>query len=166
MLDTAEIKEQLINWMQGFVEKPHPALGGWPPCPFARQARINNTIEIQFSEPNSLEHDVHQSLATLDQGKEVVVLCWDHNLIDANSVQKLVAALNQELVPKNYVILEDHPHSPEYVNGVCMNFGACGLFVIQKLDKLNMAADQLRSKGYYDHWDQTAVDSVVTWRYK
>jgi hypothetical protein len=164
MLDTVKIKEQLINWMQTFVEKPHPALGGWAPCPFARQARINNSIEIRFSEPSLLAYDVYKSLKTLDQGREVVVLCWDHNLIGVEFVQELVLALNRELMPKNYVILEDHPNSPEWVNGVCMNFGTCGLFVIQKLDKLNTAADQLRSKGYYDHWDQAAMDGVVTWR--
>lgn len=166
MLDQIEIKEQLTNWMQDFVEKPHPGLGNWPPCPFARQARINNTIEIRFSEPELLAFDVYKSLATLDQGKEVVVICWDHNLVGVVFVQELVTALNRELMPKNYVILEDHPHSPEWVNGVYMNFGVCGLFVIQKLDKLNQAAEQLANKGYYQHWDQAALDSVVTWRKK
>jgi hypothetical protein len=67
---------------------------------------------------------------------------------------------------KNYVILEDHPHSPEYVNGVHMNFGKCGLLIIQKLDKLNNATDQLREKGYYTHWSQKDLDSVVSWRTK
>jgi hypothetical protein len=45
-----------------------------------------------------------------------------------------------------------------------MNFGHCGLLVVQKLDKLNTASDQLRDKGYYNHWDQAAIDQVVSWR--
>jgi hypothetical protein len=69
-------------------------------------------------------------------------------------------------MPVDYVILEDHPDLPEFVNGVQMNFGFCGLLVIQKLNKLNNAADQLRKKGYYDMWNQEALDEVVTWRTK
>jgi hypothetical protein len=47
-----------------------------------------------------------------------------------------------------------------------MNFGKCGLLIIQKLDKLNNASDQLREKGYYTHWSQKDLDSVVSWRTK
>jgi hypothetical protein len=70
------------------------------------------------------------------------------------------------LMPINYVILEDHPDSPEYINEVNMNFGECGLLVIQKLDKLNKASEQLKEKGYYDVWSQQDLDDVVSWRYK
>jgi hypothetical protein len=66
----------------------------------------------------------------------------------------------------NYVILEDHPNDEEYVNGVKMNFGLAGLLVVQKLDKLNTASEQLKAKGYYDKWDQAALDQVVSWRHR
>jgi hypothetical protein len=69
-------------------------------------------------------------------------------------------------MPNNYVILEDHPAIPEYVNGVKMNFGACGLLVVQKLDQLNTASAQLKLKGYYDHWNKSAIDEVVSWRHQ
>jgi hypothetical protein len=47
-----------------------------------------------------------------------------------------------------------------------MNFGECGLLIVQKLDKLNNASDQLKAKGYYSVWNQQDLDSVVSWRYK
>ena len=53
----------------------------------------------------------------------------------------------------------------EYVNSVKMNFSHCGLLIIQKLDKLNNAADKLREQGYYTQWDNVSLDSVVNWRY-
>lgn len=158
-----DIVEKLNKWMTDFVEVPHPALGNWPPCPFARQARLNNTIDIQFSELTSLTHNVKESLNSLIE-KEVVVICWDHTNISPELIQELVNGLNKDLMPKDYVILEDHPDAPEYVNGVRMNFGYCGLFVIQKLSKLNTASGQLKSKGYYHHWDKKALDEVVNWR--
>lgn len=158
------IVEQLNQWLQEFVEQPNSGLGDWPPCPYARQARINNKISIKFCEVVEFMDVIRESLFTLEE-KDVVVICFDHNQIDPVSLQEYVAGTNKTLMPANYVILEDHPDSPEFVNGVKMNFGHCGLLILQKLDKLNTAADQLREKGYYDKWDQSALDSVVAWRY-
>jgi hypothetical protein len=163
MLDQNSIQTQLIAWMQEFVETPNSALGAWAPCPYARAARINNQIEILFSEPSDLYVDVMASVACLEH-KEVVVICFDHHQLGAVELQELVQNINQNLMPNNYVILEDHPDAPEYVSGVRMNFGACGLLIVQKLDRLNTASAQLKQKGYYDHWNKEAIDAVVTWR--
>jgi hypothetical protein len=157
------ILEKLNSWMIHFVERPNPLLGNWSPCPFARSARINNKISIQFSEPDNLYTTIKSCLNLLED-KEVIVICFDHNLIDAVSIQEQVMEINKQLMPKNYVVLEDHPEAPEYVNTVKMNFGECGLLILQKLDKLSIASKQLSSKGYYDCWSKDELDEVVNWR--
>lgn len=166
MINRDDIKEKLQAWLVDFVEKPNPLLGGWPPCPYARQARVGDKIEIRFSEPDILAFDVYKSLCKLDEGKEVIIICFDHTQIGAEFTQELVTALNRELMKTNYVILEDHPNAREYINGVQMNFGHCGLLLVSKLDMLNTASAQLKAKGYYDHWTQENLDEVVTWRFK
>lgn len=159
------IVSQLHKWMAEFVEVPNKLLNDWPPCPFARQARINGTISIKFSAVSEFRDVIRESIDTLES-KEVVVVCFDHENIDPVTLQEFVAGMNKILMPINYVILEDHPDAPEYINGVKMNFGECGLLVIQKLDKLNNASVQLKEKGYYDTWSQNDLDEVVTWRFK
>jgi len=67
---------------------------------------------------------------------------------------------------QDIVVLEDHPDLLDTVNGVRMNFDQASLLIIQKLSLLNKASDKLKDKGYYDHWSEDEVDSVVTWRYK
>jgi hypothetical protein len=158
------ITEQLDQWLQEFVEQPNPKLGEWAPCPYARQARINNKISIKFCEVFEFTDVIRESFLTLEQ-KDVVVICFDHIQIDPVSLQEYVAGINKTLMPINYVILEDHPDSPEFINGVKMNFGHCGLLILQKLDKLNTAADQLREKGYYNTWSKENLDDVIRWRY-
>jgi hypothetical protein len=158
------IKTQLIEWLTSFVEKPNPALNNWPPCPYARQARINNKILIVDSTIENLTKTVNESLTVFDQ-YDVAVVCFDHTLISGQDCQQLSQELNDKLMPLNFVLLEDHPNLVEYVAGVKMNFGPCGLFVISPLTALNAASDQLRSKGYYDTWNQSELDEVVTWRY-
>jgi hypothetical protein len=160
-----EIEQKLTDWMVNFVEQPHPGLGQWAPCPYARQARVANSIKIVHSNHQNLTATVEQQLLELEH-KEVVVVCFDHTKISAQSLEKLIKVYNQQvLMARNYVILEDHPDAVELVNGIHMNFGHCGLLVIQKLDKLTTASEQLKSKGYYDTWNQPELDQVVTWRH-
>jgi hypothetical protein len=164
-MNQQDIAEKLNKWMIEFVEVPNPKLGDWAPCPYARQARVNNNIAIKFAEMLELTPVLRESIDTLEN-KEVVIICFDHTQIDPVDLQEYVTGMNNTLMPMGYVILEDHPFSPEYINGVSMNFGPCGLLILQKLDKLNQASDQLRDKGYYTNWSQRDLDSVVTWRYK
>lgn len=154
------IKEKLHQWLIDFVEKPNLLLNNWPPCPYARQARLNNKIHIVFDSPLKIADYVN----VLDE-YEVVVLCFDHNEFSASQIQLFTKHINDVLLWKDYVVLEDHPDSEELINGVKMNFGECGLMVLQKLSKLNAAADQLRDKGYYDTWSKESLDEVVDWRY-
>ena len=75
-MSPAEIESKLIDWMINFVEQPHPGLGNWPPCPYARQARINHQIKIVHSDHDRLIATVEQHLPDL-QEKEVVVVCFE-----------------------------------------------------------------------------------------
>jgi len=159
------IKEQLSEWMVNFIEKPNSLLGNWAPCPYARQARINNQIEIIKSDVFDLYMDAIDSLVHLDT-KDVVVIIFDHKKINPVTLQEIVGYLNERLLPIDYVALEDHPDTPEYINGVKMNFGHCGLLLLQKLSKLTEASDLLKEKGYYDVWSKHNLNDVVNWRNK
>lgn len=159
------ISEQLKNWLIEFVEKPHPKLNDWAPCPFARQARIKDKTSTIFTDVGNISSAIFNSLPLLDE-KDVLIICLDHTSIKAEKLSELVRSLNDVLMPDNYVILEDHPDDIEYVNGVCMNFGHCAIMLVSKLDSLNDASNQIREKGYYNHWNQAELDQVVTWRFK
>jgi hypothetical protein len=153
------VESALLKWMEEFVEVPHPSLGGWPPCPFARQARLSKNIDIRAgTDP----YDDCTSLVEYDWAKEVVIFWYDHIAPDLfiDSINRA----NSVLLEKNIVALEDHPDTEEIIAGVKMNFGLCPIIVLQKNSKLNQASDQLKEKGYYHTWTQADVDKIVTWR--
>ena len=165
-MNHADIVEKLTVWMKEFVEVPNPLLGNWPPCPYARQARVNNKIEFVYSPHDVIPATVEQNLSKLED-KDVIVIYFDHKMIQPDALAELVKVYNEGfLMPRNHVALEDHPDCIEYVNGVKMNFGECGLLLVSKLNKLNEASDVIREKGYYEHWSQEELNSVVSWRYK
>jgi hypothetical protein len=159
-MDEQSVRLKLNRWLVDFVEKPNPLLSNWPPCPYARQARLNNKIHIVFDSPL----EIAQYIPELDT-HDVVVLCFDHTKFSASQIELFTRHINSILIWRDCVVLEDHPDVIELINGVPMNFGECGLMVLQRLSKLNTAADQLKEKGYYTTWSQDNLDEVVTWRY-
>jgi len=160
MLTQESVTTELLKWMEEFVEVPHPSLGGWPPCPFARQARLSKNIDIrQGQDP----YNDCVSLLDYDWSKEVVVFWYDY--IDTELFIDLVNRANSILLANDIVALEDHPDTEEIIAGIKMNFDLCPIIVLQKNNKLNSAADQLKEKGYYHTWTQEDVDKIVTWRY-
>jgi hypothetical protein len=159
MLTQESVTSALLKWMEEFVEVPHPGLGGWPPCPFARQARLSKNIDIrQGQDP----YNDCVSLLDYEWSKEVVVFWYDD--IDPELFLDLVNRANSMLLEQDIVALDDHPKTEEIIAGVKMNFGLCPIIVLQKNSKLNIAADQLKEKGYYHTWTQADVDKIVTWR--
>ncbi len=161
MLDQATVQSALLKWMEEFVEVPHPGLGGWPPCPFARQARLSRNIDIRQGVDPFADCT---SIIDYDWSKEVVVFWYED--IDPGLFLDLVNRANSVLLEKDIVALDDHPETEELIAGVKMNFGLCPIIVLQKNSKLNQNADQLREKGYYHTWSQSDLDKIVTWRYK
>jgi len=162
-MDKELIKTQLHQWMEDFVEKPSSLLNNWAPCPYARQARLRGNIEIVFSDSFNLVTSVERNLSLLDD-KEVIIVCFDHTDISHECLEDIVKVHNKALMSRDYVILEDHPDCSEVVNGVKMNFGKCGLLLVQRLSKLTTASDQLKETGYYDTWPKENIDDVVAWR--
>jgi hypothetical protein len=162
-MNHSNVEAELFKWMEEFVETPHPNLGTWPPCPYARQARLTNNIELrQGNEPYA------DCLSTVNDNwdKEVIIYWYDHTKIPVENFLADVNNANHLLISEDIVALEDHPNVQEIVSGVKMNFGYCAIIVIQKNSKLNHAADQLRSKGYYDTWSKSDIDKIVSWRLK
>ena len=161
MLDQSTVESALLTWMEEFVEVPHPSLGGWPPCPFARQARLSNNIDIRQGQDPYADC---MSLLYYDWLKEVVIFWYDY--ADPESFIDDTNRANSILLSKDIVALEDHPATEEIIAGIKMNFGLCPIIVLQKNSKLNVSADQLREKGYYHTWSRSDLDKIVSWRYK
>ena len=56
MYNTETIQDEITMWMTDFVEKSHPSLGNWPPCPYARQARMTDKIKVLWSNKADIQN--------------------------------------------------------------------------------------------------------------
>ena len=50
-MNIEQVKKDIESWIENFVEVPHPALGGFPPCPFARSGSL-----VRSKEPSQVRH--------------------------------------------------------------------------------------------------------------
>ena len=74
MLDLDTVTYDIERWMATFVEVPHPALGGWAPCPYARRARLDRDFEVRVGR-NPFEDLISVSYGTLPCS--VVIFAYD-----------------------------------------------------------------------------------------
>lgn len=146
-----QAKQDITQWILDFVEKPNPLLNNWAPCPYARQARVNNLIDIREGYFNPIDDIKHADLGEFD----VVAYVYDHYRWTANEFNELVEIANiSYLSQRGLIALADHPTDVELVNGVKMNQGTYAIVFVQNIDKLDSHAVQLAGKGFYDGWDE------------
>lgn len=163
MLDLATVKQAIEQWIVDFVEVKNPALGGWPPCPYARRARLENDFEVRIG------RDPYYDLVDIAihglGGKSVVVIAYDPAEFDYNEFSyKLKLANNTWLLRNDILALEDHPGDQEIVNGVCMNQGTYALALVQSLSDLNVKAKIMADKGFYDSWPEEYLTALFQHR--
>lgn len=157
------VKKDIESWLINFVEVPHPSLGGWSPCPYARRARLENKYNVLLGS-NPYEDLVNISYSGLG-GFEVLILAydaagWDHILFG-----QMIKSVNENyLINKDIIALEDHPADVEIVNGVCMNQGKYALILVQQLSELNLKAQLLAKQGFYNSWPEQYLQSVLQHR--
>ena len=160
-MDLVQAKIDILNWITGFVEKPTPALNGWPPCPYARKARLAGLVDIRTGTTDPIA-----DLANISLGDyEVVAYYYDPMDFSAEEFEQLVQQLNDDfLSPKGLFALADHPKAVETVNGVVMNQGTYALIFLQSIDKLNHFAQLLGKQGYYDGWPESYLRELFAGR--
>lgn len=162
MLDLATVQYNIERWIETFVEVPHPALGGWAPCPYARRARLDRDFEVRLGVNPYFDLKV---VAQTGITKSVVIFAYESTAYTAEQFHVQLDSANQEfLLSKDLLALEDHPDLPELVNGVSMNQGTYALALVQSLSDLNSKARAMARKGFYDTWPEDYLTELFQHR--
>ena len=162
MLDLEHVQYDIERWMANFVEVPHPSLGGWAPCPYARKARLDRDFEVRLGTNPYFDLKV---MAQTGITKSVVIFVYDSTAYSYEQFYAQVNSANKEfLLGKDLLALEDHPGAPEMVNSVCMNQGTYALALVQSLSDLNEKSRVVAGKGFYDTWPEDYLQEVFAHR--
>lgn len=162
-MNLEQVRQDIEQWIMSFVEVPHPALGGWPPCPYARQARLNREYEVRIGINPLLD------LASIAQdglgNRKVIVIAYDPDQWSYETFHHDLEYANTHLLlPQDLLALEDHPTDVENVNGVIMNQGTYALALVQSVSDLNIKARQIAGKGFYHNWPEPYLQELFQHR--
>lgn len=157
--------EYITRWMKEFVEVEHPVFAGLPACPYARQARLSGRVRMIHMTSAEPDSNCWQHIENTDFDKtDALVLILDPKRWTLKYTHDVVGQLNSVFMPKDVVVLEDHPRQKEEIHGVTVNNGRYILLLCQRLSTLNRFSEILKKKGYYDQWSKKNIADVVTWR--
>jgi hypothetical protein len=158
-MDLITVTRDILTWSETFVEVPHPALGGWAPCPFARQARLKGSVGIFIGQDPYF--DLESRAAQGMQQYEVIIYAYDPSEWTRDIFSPRLQAANQDfLLAADLIVLEDHPTDIEDVNGVIMNQGQYALSLVQSLSDLDRRAQQMADKGFYHAWPEQYLQGL------
>lgn len=162
MLDLDQVQQHIESWIKNFVEVPHPALGGWAPCPYARRARLDRDFEVRLGVNPYFDLRV---VAQTGINKSVIIFAYDSTAYSYEQFHDMIDSANQEfLLGRDLLALEDHPAAPELVNGVTMNQGTYALALVQSLSDLDSRARAMAKQGFYDTWPETYLTELFQHR--
>lgn len=162
MLDLDQVQQHIESWIKNFVEVPHPALGGWAPCPYARRARLDRDFEVRLGVNPYFDLRV---VAQTGINKSVIIFAYDSTAYSYEQFHVMIDSANQEfLLGRDLLALEDHPAAPELVNGVTMNQGTYALALVQSLSDLDSRARAMAKQGFYDTWPETYLTELFQHR--
>jgi len=158
-----EAKQDILNWLKDFVEKPNALLNGFPPCPYAKEARLRNRVNVLPVERDQiLETLESEALKVQSSQFDVsIVALLPENFLTVEETKDLTHNFRQKWMSSDIYLLKDHPEDHEFSGSIKMNHGKLQLFFVQKLSALEKASKDLLDAGYYESWDTAYFERVV-----
>ena len=156
------IVEEIMQWSSDVLEKPSPHFNNLPPCPFARKALVRNKVSILFRKEDSYQV-LYSCVSQYDDNFDLAIIVDLYNEKSSDEFHQYLDDLNEAIsqgifIDKDIWVMGFHPDDEpsDFVEDVNFNYEIdteyCMIFV-QRLSKLQEAADKLDKRGYYDSYD-------------
>lgn len=148
------MKQKIEEYMIRFLEVPHEAFSGLPPCPFARKERLENRVIYKEGALNKAQIDAElmgaiESLAAEEDPR--TLLYFEPQLQSSvQDVYQFAQMIVDSCVDLSILAIPIHPHDDYTMNGVQTRMQAPTPFVlIQVKDQVSKAKEKLLRTAYY-----------------
>ena len=145
------ITSKIEEWITKVLDVPNSKFGGIPPCPHARKAWLDGSVEVKMWKDFASFRDDKWD-------KEVTIYVMDP-YTSPELLTQMAKNLNKEY--SDYLFLEEHPDLIEDVDGFVVNQGELILLIVQERKPLEKARDKLQGTTYYDHWTPEMKERII-----
>lgn len=156
------VVREMMEWSNVALNTPHPFFNGLPPCPYAKQAWLENKVAVLFKYEDNYQ-TLYSTISQFQDTFDVAIIVDMENKLDNEDFHTYLDGLNLAIsegffIDRDIWLMGFHPEDEvsEFEEDVpfepLVNHPYSMIFV-QRLSKLQEAADKLRKKGYYDGYD-------------
>ncbi len=169
----AEVVAAVAKWSQEFIEQRHDVFGGLPVCPFAKAARLKDTIRFEvrsFVMDDPLDTDgpimslVREFARQARMGViETLFVIHPDRAQRLQDLEAFVQRLNHRLAAgelREFQAFEAHPESHFSVGGVLTRRAPYPSFQILSRRLLKNGSDALLGSSYYDRFTPDMLRAV------
>ena len=138
--------QNIQSWILDFLSKPNKVFDNLPPCPYAKKAWLDGSVEVKkFEGFESLDND----LVNWNDEIEVIIYEFEDTPYLPHDLE-ITCAVYHDRYP-DFLFYDEHPDTIEEVAGIKLNSGICALIVQNRKDIEEKRAE-LQKTGYYDNW--------------
>ena len=152
----------VVRWSEDFIEQPHEIFGGLPVCPFARAARLKETIKFEvrsfemddaLDEGGPLLNLIHEFAHHAEADRlETLFVIHPDRAQRLQDLEAFVERLNRCMAGgdlREFQAFEAHPESNFRVGNVYTRRSPFPSFQVLSRELLKKGSDSLRDSPYY-----------------
>ena len=156
-----QIRQEIRDWSAHALEKPSELFSGLPPCPYAKRAWADSKVTISFKYDSDMQ-DVYSAISQFCDDYDLHILVDMAFEEDPEEFQDYLYQLNEAIsdgifIDKDIWLMGFHPHDEpndliddqSFTPLVDVEYA---IIFVQRLTKVQAAADKLKAKGYYDKY--------------
>jgi hypothetical protein len=162
------IEQDIWHWVENYIEKPHAFYNyKFPPCPFARAARLKKLLDVKVYTSGSLNQFIAtQTQDLIKSDLNTRILVFPHYVRWFYWTKWAIKQLNKTTIPQDYYL--------QYGRAVGSHSQYPGLFsqrpyfvvIINKLSDVMEGHQMLAKTDYYSNWSHDHYRDVVVRRQK
>ena len=158
------VYKELVDWSTTVLEKANPYFNNLPPCPYARQSWLESRVAVLYKYENN-KQALYSTVSRFDDNFDVAIIIDFRFDKDPERFHTYLDEMNDVIADGMFIdrdvwVMGFHPHDEEseFVQEAEHGFepqidAEYAMIFVQRLSKLQEAADKLDKKGYYDTYD-------------
>jgi len=158
------IVQDIWNWITEFVETNHEFYNyKFPPCPYARSARLAGTVDVQAWPRGSINQFIQQQARDLvaDPKLQIRVLVFPAWVRWHWLLHRWIERYNQQLIPQDYYAQYGLANGTESQYPGWFQGRPYFIVIINQLSDVLSAHSALVNTDYYSSWTAAHYHSVV-----
>jgi len=156
------IVEEISQWTTEVLSKPSVNFNDLPPCPYAKQALADGKVAIIFNYDKNYQ-TLYSTVSQFDDNFDLAIIVDLSQYKEAEAFHEYLDEMNTAIsrgwfIDKDVWVMGFHPDDDEAdfaeeAEVEPLTDVEYALIFVQRLSKLQQAADKLDKKGYYDMYE-------------